>query len=59
MKKLKKAELNKLYGYYDSDEKRAILGNGQTGYYKPRKILIVCCGNCGDYTWVKIEKGLK
>lgn len=56
MKKLKNSDLDKLYSYCDSDEKRGILGNGQVGYYKPKKILVVCCGNCGNYTWVKITK---
>ncbi len=56
MKKLKKADLDKLCGYCRGPECRKILGNGQVGYYKPRKILVICCGNCGDYTWVKIDK---
>jgi len=59
MKILKKAELDKLTGYCHGQECRDILGNGQIGYYKPKKILVVCCGNCGDYTWIKLEKGLK
>ena len=58
MKILKKKELDKLCGYCNADS-REILGNGQVGYYKPKKLLIVCCGNCGDYTWVKIKGGIK
>jgi len=56
MNRLKKADLDKLIGYCNSAEKRKILNNSQVGYYKPKKILIACCGNCGDYMWIKITK---
>ena len=56
MKQLTKKQLDKLISYCRGRECRNILGNGEVGYYKPKKILIVCCGNCGDYIWVKIRK---
>lgn len=55
MKKLTKKQLDNLTGYKGSVENQA-LRNGEVGYYKPKKILVVCCGNCGDYSWVKITK---
>jgi hypothetical protein len=57
MKKLKKKDLDKLIGYCHGPECRDILGNGEVGYYKPKRILVTCCGNCGDYHWTTIKKG--
>jgi len=54
MKKLTKKEYENL-GFYAGDVNYDVLSNGQTGYYKAKKILVVCCGNCGHYCRIKIK----
>ena len=55
MKQLTKEQLENLYGYNGSSENQ-VLRNGEVGYCKEAKILVVCCRNCGDYSRVKIDK---
>ena len=54
MKQLTKEQLDKLSGYCDTDEKREVLRNGENGYCESEKMVVSCCGNCGDYSWAKI-----
>jgi hypothetical protein len=55
MKKLTKEQTDKLYGYCSTNEKTAILCNGQTGYCPETKMIITCCGNCGEYRRVTVD----
>lgn len=55
MKKLTRKQVKEMYGFYNRNTQ--VLHNGEVGYCKAIHTVIVCCGNCGDYSHVKI-KGL-
>jgi hypothetical protein len=59
MKKLTKKQLDNMYGFNGDNEKRQALGNGEIGYCAETKTIVVCCGNCGDYTHINITQLLK
>ena len=55
MKTLTKEQAGKLWGYA-SGEKHDILHNGEIGYCPETNEVITCCGNCGDYSRVNLDK---
>jgi len=54
MKLITKEQLDKLWGYAQTIEQRAILRNGENAYCESKKTIVSCCSNCGDYSRTKI-----
>ena len=53
MKQITKEQSEYLYGFRYN--KKQVLKNGQVGYCKETKTLIVCCINCGEYTRFSVD----
>ena len=52
---MKRIKAKDHYGYSRS-EKGQKLRNGESGIDKKENILVVCCGNCGDYSHIDLSK---
>lgn len=55
MKELTKEQLNNLRGFYGCTDDKQVLRNGEIGYCKDEKTLVICCDNCGQYHHIDIE----
>lgn len=51
--KMKQIDANKNVGYSGEFEGQE-LTNGEVGIDPVKKVLVVCCGNCGDYKWIDL-----
>ena len=52
MKEIKASDHGGFSGSGDKNEIR----NGEVGIDKGKNILVVCCGNCGDYSHIDLSE---
>ena len=57
MKEYRKVKASNHFGYasYHTRSEKT-LTNGEIGIDKKENILVVCCGNCGDYSHIDLSK---
>ncbi len=55
MKEYKKVKASDHFGYSQSAKGQKIR-NGEVGIDKKENIFVVCCGNCGDYSHVDLNR---
>ena len=60
MKKLTKKQYGSLGSFAGSnDVNHGILKNGELGQCEPKKTVVICCSNCGNYERIKYNLEIK